>query len=80
MNFNTWLDTFVSEKGLDLETSITVEGASGPNHMTAQTVVDHMKIAPTHEQNQLKNIIVRIDFANGDVMDFFRHLAQALAI
>ncbi len=80
MNFNTWLDTFISEKGLDLDTAFTVYGPSGPNHLTAQTVVDHMKIAPTHEQAAIKTMIVKIDFVNGDVLRFFRHLARAIAI
>jgi hypothetical protein len=36
--------------------------------------------APEHEQAAIKNTIVRIDFANGDVMHYFKHLAGALVI
>jgi len=31
------------------------------------------------EQKAIKNILVKIDFQNGNIMDFFKHLAQAIA-
>jgi len=78
--FCNWLDTFNSEKGLDLETVFTVEGKeTGANFIPAAVVVEHMKIAGKQEQAQIKNVIVAIDFKNGDVMHFYKHLAQALA-
>ena len=36
--------------------------------------------APAREQDGIKTMLVRIDFANGDVMDYFKHLAGALAL
>jgi hypothetical protein len=33
MNFKNWILTFISEKGLDMEDTFTVEGPSGPNHI-----------------------------------------------
>jgi len=80
MNFTTWLDTFNSEKGIDLEQRFDVEGPSGTNSMEYAHVVDAIKQAPAHEQAGIKNTIVKIDFANGDVRHFYRHLAQAIAI
>jgi len=78
--FNSWLDTFISEKDYDLEESFEVEGPSGPNHMTYQIVLEHMKIAPESEQNNIKSIMVKLDFKNQDIKHFLRHLAKALAI
>lgn len=80
MNFNTWLDTFIEEKGIDVEQGFTVEGPSGENHMTYENVIDAIKQAPKQEQAAIKTMIVKIDFVNGDVKDYFRHLAQAIAI
>lgn len=80
MPFKKWLDTFIDEKGIDLEQGFTVPGPSGHNHMTYQNVIDVMKQAPKHEQNGIKDMIVRIDFRNGDVTHYLRHLAQAIAI
>ena len=78
--FNRWLDTFISEKGIDLEETFEVAGPSGPNHMAYEHVIEAVKSAPREEQDRIKTLIVHIDFRNGDVKHFFRHLAQAIAI
>jgi len=80
MNFNNWLDTFINEKGVDLDATFEVEGAMGANVMPYGVVVEAIKSAPDHEQRAIKSTIVKIDFVNGDVRHFFRHLGQALAI
>jgi hypothetical protein len=78
--FDKWLDTFLEEKGIDLEDDFTVQGAFyGDNYMTYEVVVEHIKIAPKHEQKKIKDMLVKIDFKNGDVKHFLRHLGQALA-
>lgn len=80
MNFSKWLDTFLSEKGIQLDQPFTVEGKSGPNYMEVSHVVAAMKTTSANEQAGIKNMLVRIDFANGDVMHFIKHLAKAIAI
>lgn len=80
MSFNRWIDTLVSEKNIDLEQSFEFEDSQGVNHsMPYQVVVDAMKIAGDDEQKQIKDTIVKIDFANGDILHFFRHLGKCLA-
>lgn len=79
MKFNNWLDTFLEEKGIDLEEQFTLKDSTGTeNFMPYGVVVEHLKIAPEHEQKSIKEMIVKIDFKNGDVKHFFRHLAQAI--
>lgn len=80
-SYNNWLDTFVSEKGLDVEHVFEVEGPTwGANSIPLGVVLEHIKfVAPKHEQEAIKDVIVKIDFQNGDVMHFFKHLAKALA-
>jgi hypothetical protein len=80
MTFTKWLETFISEKGLDLEQVFTVNGKSGPNYIPLACVVDAIKSAPSQEQAGIKTMIVKIDFRNGDVCHYFKHLAQAIAI
>ena len=79
MRFADWLDTLIEEKGITGET-VTVTGPSGPNHIPLECLTDAIKAAPHHEQQHIKATLVHIDFANGDVMHYFRHLAQAIAI
>jgi hypothetical protein len=80
MTFTKWLETFVSEKGLDTDQVFTVPGKSGDNHIPLECVLDAIKGAPAHEQAGIKSMIVKIDFRNGDVCHYFKHLAQAIAI
>jgi hypothetical protein len=78
--FSRWLDTFLSEKGIDLEDRFTVQGPEwGENDMAYEHVVDAIKRAPAHEQAGIKDMLVKIDFKNGDVRHYLRHLAQAIA-
>jgi len=78
--FSRWIDTFVSEKGLDRAQLFEVEGASGLNLIPLGVVVDRIKQAPAIEQAAIKSQIVRLDFANADVRGYFQHLAKALAL
>ena len=81
MTFKTWINTFIDEKELNRDHVFEVEGAEwGINYIPLQCLIDTMEQAPKHEQAQIKNMIVRIDFANGNVMPFFEHLAQAIAL
>lgn len=80
MTFSKWLDTFLTEKGIDGEQMLLVEGSSGENHIPVACLVDLMKQAPKNEQQGIKTMIVKIDFRNGDVLDYFKHLARAVAI
>lgn len=78
-NFDAWLDTFLAEKGVDLEDSFEIQGGEwGTNYFTYGVVVEAVKSASPFEQVQIKHKIVQIDFRNGDVKHYFRHLAQAL--
>ena len=76
----TYLKNLLEEKRIDLETIIEVEGPSGLNVMPLQVVVDAINSTGQHEKDQIRKTLVMIDFKNGDVMHYFRHLAQALAI
>ncbi len=80
MTFNKWLETFLNEKGIDGETVLDVDGPSGVNSIPVACLVDLIKQAPRHEQQGIKTMIVKIDFRNGNVLDYFRHLARAVAI
>lgn len=77
--FNKWLDTFLSEKSIDLEEGFEVEGPSGPNHMSYAIVIEHIKIASAREKHGIKDTLVKIDFFNKDVKSYLRYLGKAIA-
>lgn len=78
--FSAWIDTFLDEKDIDTTTVFTVRGPQwGDNVIPLGVVVEHMKLADSAEQKAIKDTLVRIDYGNGDVVDYLRHLASALA-
>lgn len=78
MTFNKWLDTLVSEKDWDLDQDLETRRGNEVRYLPLSFVVEHMKVAPAHEQAKIKAMVVRIDFANGNILDFFAHLGAAL--
>ena len=80
MKFTRWLDTFLSEKGIDMEEVLLVEGPSGENHIPVAVLVTMIKHAPANEQQEITDMLVKIDFANGDVRRYLTHLAKAVAV
>ena len=75
-----YLNNLISEKAnIDMDTEITVEGPSGTNYMSVGIVVEHILIASKKEQNAIRTMLVKIDFHNASVLDYFKHLAQAIA-
>lgn len=79
--FSQWLDTFVEEKNLNTEYVFEVEGEEwGTNYIPLACVIDAIKQANQEEKKAIRDMIVRIDFYNGDVMDYFKHLAKAIAL
>ena len=80
MKFTKWLDTFISEKEIDLNKTFEKIGPeTGWNLIPVGVVIEHMKIAHPSEQAAIKNVLVKIDFMNGDVYHFLDHLAGAIA-
>jgi hypothetical protein len=77
--FEAWFNRFNEEKGVDPEQIIEVEGPSGVNIMPLQVVFDAIKSTSDAEQAGIKAMIVKIDFANADVVGYYKHLAQAIA-
>ena len=78
MTFLDWFQTFIEEKNLNTE-EWEITAADGPVHfIDTEVVIEHIKIASPAEQKQIKDIIVKIDFANGNINHFFNHLAQGI--
>jgi hypothetical protein len=78
--FERWLDTFIEEKGIDPDDNLEVEGPSGLNIMPIGVLLDAIKAAPAHEQEEIKAMIVQLDFVNARILPYFKHLAKAVAL
>jgi len=77
---NHYLKTFFAEKNLPA-VEWEIDAADGTaNFISSEIVIEHIAIAPPAEQAEIANVIRKIDYANGDVNHFLRHLAGALAV
>ena len=47
--------------------------------MSYKTIYEHILIANDDEQKQIKNMIVQIDYMNGNILNFFQHLGKLIA-
>ena len=79
-NFKKWLDLFIEEKELNRDHIFQVTGDSGINYISLDVVIENIKITTEKEQQAIKKQIIKIDFYNGDVLHYFKHLATAIAI
>ena len=79
MNFSQWIDTFLEEKGVDLDEHFEFDNQDGFNIMPYAYVVENLKTATPAIQNQVQTKLIQIDFQNGDVTHFLRYLGQGMA-
>lgn len=81
MRFNQWIDTFIAEKGFDLEHhvyEIEDDGPFGTNFISLESVVEFVKTLDLETKRKIKTTVVKIDFVNGDCHHFFKHIAWGM--
>ena len=74
-----YLKNLIDEKGIDTNLAFKVKGETGINLIPIGVVIEHILLAPIKEKRAIKDWLVKIDFVNGNVLDYFKHLAQAIA-
>lgn len=73
-----YLRDFFAEKDIP-EVAWDLEAEDGtPHHMPNAVVVEHMTLCSPAEARGIEDVLRKIDFADGDVNHFLRHLAGAL--
>ena len=77
-SFEKWLDIFIEEKGIDLNEVFSIETNREVHYFEIGNVIENIKATSKEEQEEIRKMIVKIDFNNADVVDYFKHLAQAL--
>lgn len=70
----------MEEKGLDLDSTFEIEEDGYVHIFDYNCMVDAIKATTDKEQQAIKAMLIRIDFANGKVEDYFKHLAKALIL
>lgn len=76
-----WFKTFFEEKNLSSKIYEVTSENGTVNMIDSEIVIDTLiNRANNIEQARAKNILVKIDFMNGDIHHFLNHLAGALAV
>lgn len=78
--FIKWFNTFNEEKGINLDEIIEIAGNGGINIMPIRAVIDQIKNCCLTEQLGIHRMLVKLDFYNQNIVDYYKHLAQAIAI
>ena len=75
---NNFFTTFFYEKNLDFQ-YYTVNSPNGtPNIIPSTVVIDAIKNTKGQEAAKIKDMLIKIDFFNGNIHNYLQHLAQAL--
>ena len=75
---NNFFTTFFNEKNLDFQ-YYTVNSLNGtPNIIPSTVVIDAIKNTQGEEAAKIKDMLIKIDFFNGNIHNYLQHLAQAL--
>jgi hypothetical protein len=76
-----YLENLIAEKNINASHVFEIETNSifGTNFIPLDVVIDAILSAAKSEIKEIRKTLVKIDFCNGDVMHFFKHLATALA-
>ena len=73
----TYLSALLTEKGIvsDIDTDMDVDGHFG---LTYEMQIDFICSMPAEMIEQVRKTFVAIDFQNGDVMHFWKHLTSGM--
>lgn len=76
MKISNYITTLIEEKGFSTQDEINIDGHYGLNW---EMLIDFVS-APEMKQyhDQIRNTLVKIDFMNGDVFHYLRHLAVGM--
>jgi len=72
----TYLANLIEEKGKSVDAEIKIEGHIG---ITYQNLIEFIEGIPNEMQKEIRTMLVKIDFHNGDVFDYLLHLAKGMA-
>lgn len=76
--FEKWLDTFIDEKCIDPSEEFKSTNGSISMQFSYADIIDNIKYTSVDEQKKIKDMLIKIDFQNGDIKDYFKHLSKAL--
>ncbi len=74
-----YFNAFFDEKDIDPDEAFEFEQGDEWHYMSYGVVIEAIKQTREVEANNIANMLRKIDFANGDVKHFLRHMGRGLA-
>ena len=75
-DFETWFDDFISEKQIDPDMPLNIEVGEQFHIMVVQNVIDLIKSSSKEDKKAIMKMLIRIDFFNQSVTDYFEFLVE----
>lgn len=78
MEFDNWLDTFLKEKDIDIEFKQFFVEHNGYMHIIdIDQLINLCKKTDISQKVKIKETLVKLDFKNQNILDYFEYLAKA---
>jgi hypothetical protein len=75
---NNYINRFFKEKEIPFQ-QWEIEDEDGTIHIiNNEVIIEHIKTTNGIERKTIENILRKIDFSNGDINHFLKHLAYGL--
>jgi hypothetical protein len=76
VNIETYLETLISEKGRDIDADLNKQGHI---NLTYRHLIDFIaSVARDEDKKAIKEKLISIDFANGDVFHFLDYMVDGM--
>jgi len=72
------LEKFNEEKEIDLNQMLSIEVNNNIHVLPLRKVILFIYSCPAELQRKIARNIIKIDFHNGDIMDFYKYLAKGM--
>ncbi|MBY6773704.1 hypothetical protein FDC64_19240 [Clostridium botulinum] len=77
MEFKNWLDVFLNEKNINIKDEFyKVEKNNVVHFIEGEVLLQLIKNTNEIEKQEIKHKLIKIDFYNGNVNDYFAFLAE----
>jgi len=77
MTFAKWFDVFLEEKDIDQEEVLDINVGNDFHIIPIKIITDFIKTLDKETQRTIKQTFVEIDFKNGNVKHFLKHIFRA---
>lgn len=80
MNISQYLITLLTEKGIYLGYNIRIKSDSvfGDHTIPLLVLIEFIENLDPNSQKKIRETLVRIDFQNGNILHFFKFLAEGM--